>query len=596
MTKVLQISPTLALPLEAITEKQAFLGRTGQGKSYAAQKEAELMLDIGAQVIALDPVGIWWGLRLKANGKSPGYQIPVFGGLHGDIPIEPGAGKIIADTVVDRNISAIIDVSQFESDTDKARFATDFANRFFFRKKQKPSACHLFLEEAQEFVPQNPQKEEGRMLHAYTRLFKIGRNFGVGGSLISQRPQEVNKKVLNLAEILFVFQLTGPQERKTVEWWIAEHDIDEDISSELTKLERGHPHVWSPALLKVSKVIHISKKDTFDASSTPKFGANAEEARELAPIDIENLRKSMAATIEKAKADDPRELRKEINALQAQLKRVPAPAVGKTEIKRVEVPVLRKGELNLLKRFIGIIEASAKHYNDSKHTMESALENAQTLVGDLRKLVEPPAPPVSETIKAIREAAPHVVRNAKEIRQMQEDMKNSAASKFPTSKDMNKNWPGVMPGLHPAGAKMLEVLMRNHPTLYTWADVATMTGLVTGNGYFNAARKSLIESGLVVVESGRVASVKPHPEIIDRIGPSDIFVLWKGKLSAPSPQMLEVIFERRAVGIKELSDAIGVKPGNGYWNTGVRKLIDAGLVERLDGGQTIRLTELLALS
>jgi hypothetical protein len=43
MKKVLQISPTLALPLEAITEKQAFLGRTGQGKSYAAQKEAGLI-------------------------------------------------------------------------------------------------------------------------------------------------------------------------------------------------------------------------------------------------------------------------------------------------------------------------------------------------------------------------------------------------------------------------------------------------------------------------------------------------------------------------------------------------------------------------
>ncbi len=34
------------------------------------------------------------------------------------------------------------------------------------------------------------------MLHAFTRLVKIGRNFGIGVSLLSQRPQEVNKKVL----------------------------------------------------------------------------------------------------------------------------------------------------------------------------------------------------------------------------------------------------------------------------------------------------------------------------------------------------------------------------------------------------------------
>jgi hypothetical protein len=317
--KSLKISNDLSLPLEAITEKQGFLGRTGQGKSYAAQREAELMLDIGAQIVALDPVGIWYGLRLAADGKSPGYPIPVFGGMHGDLPLEVGAGKLIADTIVDRNLSAVIDVSQFETDADKTRFATDFAARFFFRKKQKPSAVHIFLEEAQEFVPQNPQREEGRMLHAFTRLFKIGRNFGVGGSIISQRPQEVNKKVLNLTEILFVFQLTGPQERKTVEWWIAEHDIDEDIAAYLPKLKRGCPHVWSPALLNISKVVPISKKVTFDASSTPKVGANAESLRELAPIDLDKLRKDMAATVERAKAEDPKELQRQVAELKKQL-------------------------------------------------------------------------------------------------------------------------------------------------------------------------------------------------------------------------------------------------------------------------------------
>jgi hypothetical protein len=90
-----------------------------------------------------------------------------------------------------------LDVSQFESDADKARFARAFSDRFFFRKKAAPSAVHVFIEECQEFAPQNPQREEAAMLHAFTRLVKIGRNFGIGVSLLSQRPQEVNKKVLS---------------------------------------------------------------------------------------------------------------------------------------------------------------------------------------------------------------------------------------------------------------------------------------------------------------------------------------------------------------------------------------------------------------
>jgi hypothetical protein len=313
----LKIADDLNLPMAAVTEVLGFLGRRGQGKSYAAQKLAELMHEAGSQFVALDPVGIWWGLRLAADGKGTGIPLPVFGGLHGDVPLEPSAGKLIADVVSDRGISAVLDVSHFESDADKARFATDFGARFYFRRKQAPAAVHLFLEECQEFVPQNPQREETRTLHVYQRIAKLGRNYGIGVSLISQRPQEVHKKVLNLTELLFAFQLTGPHERKAVAGWIQEKGIDEDIDAELPKLKIGEPHAWSPAWLNISRVVHIGQKWTFDASSTPTGKAAA--ARELAPIDLEKLRKDMAATIEKAKADDPRELRKQIAELKKQL-------------------------------------------------------------------------------------------------------------------------------------------------------------------------------------------------------------------------------------------------------------------------------------
>jgi hypothetical protein len=70
----LKLADGLTLPLEIVTERSAFIGRTGQGKSYAAQKLAELLHAAGVQFIALDPVGIWWGLRLAANGKDPGLK------------------------------------------------------------------------------------------------------------------------------------------------------------------------------------------------------------------------------------------------------------------------------------------------------------------------------------------------------------------------------------------------------------------------------------------------------------------------------------------------------------------------------------------
>ena len=46
---------------------------------------AEQMLDAGVQVIALDPVGVWAGLRMD----GPAWPIYILGGLYGDLPLDP---------------------------------------------------------------------------------------------------------------------------------------------------------------------------------------------------------------------------------------------------------------------------------------------------------------------------------------------------------------------------------------------------------------------------------------------------------------------------------------------------------------------------
>lgn len=368
------IADDLALPIEAVTEKMAFLGRTGAGKTYGSSKVAEQMLAAKAQVIILDPVGNWFGLRLAADGKSPGIQIPIFGGLRGDLPLQSDAGAYMADLAVDRGISMILDISQFEHDTDKARFAAAWASRFFYRKKASPSAVHVFLEECQEFIPENPQASETQMLHAFIRMWKLGRNFGIGGSLITQRPQEVSKKALNLSEVLFAFQLTGTHERKAVKLWTADKGVDEDIDDILPKLPRGTARVWSPSLLRISKNIAIGPKWTFNASATPEVGRTA-VARELAPVDIEKIRDDMAATIERAKAEDPKELRKNIAVLERELrvlKSAPASAPSKEQIDAAVERGRAEGRKELTRLRAVILKANESRERDAKKIADDA--------------------------------------------------------------------------------------------------------------------------------------------------------------------------------------------------------------------------------
>jgi hypothetical protein len=359
MSKSLKISDGLSLPVDAVTQAVGWLGRRGSGKTYGATKLAELLQSANAQFVAIDPVGVWWGLRLAANGKDAGLDIPIFGGLHGDIPLEATAGTMLADVIVDRGISAVLDVSQFEADVDRTRFATDFAARFFHRKKSVQSAVHVFVEEAQEFIPQNIQRGEEKMLHAWQRMIRLGRNFGIGVSLISQRPQDVNKKALNQTECLFCFQLTGPQERKAVEDWVSDKGLKDDLGRILPELRQGHAHVWSPVWLEINREVFIDEKWTFPAGSTPKVGARPVETRPLAPIEMEKLRTDMAATIERAKADDPKALRAELAKVKAELQRLNN-AKPVTETKVVKEPIITDAQMKEFTSAVKLMESAGK--------------------------------------------------------------------------------------------------------------------------------------------------------------------------------------------------------------------------------------------
>jgi hypothetical protein len=323
----IRIASGLSLPLDCVTQTFGAIGRKGAGKTYLATMMAEQMLDAGAQVVCLDVVGNWWGLRVGADGKSKGKEIFVLGGDHGDVPIAPESGPRLAKLIVEKNISAVLDISSFRIH-ERKRFAWEFAEELLHLKKKQRTAMHLFVEEAQLLIPERVGHDEARMVGAYEHIVRLGRNYGIGCTLVTQRPQSVNKNALNQVECLFVLQVTGPHERKALEGWVQEAGADRSLVGELPSLGRGEGYVWSPAWLRVYKRVQFAKKQTFDASATPEVG-KAARAASLSSVDVEALRSDLAEMIEKAKAEDPRELRKRIAVLEGELRKAksaPVPA------------------------------------------------------------------------------------------------------------------------------------------------------------------------------------------------------------------------------------------------------------------------------
>jgi len=91
--QMLKLCTDLTLPADAATQTYGIVGRRGSGKTYLAGKLVELLLEARKQVVVVDPVGIWYGLRLLPNGEDSEFKIPILGGQRGDIPLEPTSGK-----------------------------------------------------------------------------------------------------------------------------------------------------------------------------------------------------------------------------------------------------------------------------------------------------------------------------------------------------------------------------------------------------------------------------------------------------------------------------------------------------------------------
>jgi len=205
----------LVLPDDAVTQTFAILGKRGSGKSSAAKVMAEEMHAAGHQWVAVDPKGDWHGLRSSVDGKQPGLPIPVFGGLHGDLDLSPTAGAVMAELIVTQGISCVLDVSGFDTKADQIRFLTDLGQGLYNHARRQLSPIHLFLEEADEFLPQMVDKDMGRCVGVWTRIIKLGRSFGLGATLITQRSASVNKGALTQVDTLVAMRTTAPTDRKT---------------------------------------------------------------------------------------------------------------------------------------------------------------------------------------------------------------------------------------------------------------------------------------------------------------------------------------------------------------------------------------------
>jgi uncharacterized protein len=346
----------LQLPLEFVTERISFLARTGAGKSGGMRVMAEEMIRAGQFIVFLDPKGDAWGIR--AAGDGPGLPVLIMGGERADVPLEPTAGKFVADFLVANRISTVLDVSEF-SEADMVRFVADFADRFYRTNRE---AVHWFVDEADEFAPQSGYNAAAtKSLGAIQRIARRARGRGIGVTLASQRSAVINKSVLTQTGTLIAMQTTAPHDLKAIDAWLeyaATKEARREIMEALPSLKPREAFVYSPQFLGTKpRRITFRKFQTFDSMRTPRAGEARQLPKKLADVDLAAVERDMAATIEEAKQNDPAELRKRIRELERQAKSAaPAATASGASIEKAVAAAVKErdrhwaGEVNKVDR------------------------------------------------------------------------------------------------------------------------------------------------------------------------------------------------------------------------------------------------------
>lgn len=311
------------LPLDYATHRTAILAKPRVGKSNAAVRIAEEMTRHHVPWVAIDPKGDWWGVRSSGDGKQKGLSVPIFGGDHGDIPIEPTAGKVIGELIAEKRLSCLLDVSGFDSRQQCWGFLNDLGLALLRRNKDP---LHLFLDECDEYLPQKVSDGgmQPKALSTWNRVVSKGGQKGMGVTLISQRSAFVNKDVLWIVDAMIAFNTFSPKDRETVSEWFAAKGADARVFADSLKtLEKGEAWLYGPGWLNDDpQKVRFQRRTTFDSGATPEVGKSTVRPATVADVDLAALGEQIAATVERVKADDPEALRAEIERLKQVAARV----------------------------------------------------------------------------------------------------------------------------------------------------------------------------------------------------------------------------------------------------------------------------------
>lgn len=547
---------TAVIPVESLLDDRlGIVGTTGSGKTYAAGVLVESIMAKKHRVIIVDPLGVWYGLRLRADGEVPSLFDPViFGGRHGDLPLTEHAGQVVGEAVATSFQSCIVDLSQLGTKAAERRFMLAFLTALYRATESSP--VHIIFDEADMWAPQVLLEKDGesaRLLGMMETLIRRGRIKGFVPWLITQRPAVLSKNVLSQIDGIIAMKLTSSQDRDAIGLWVegqADRAQWNELRAALATMQRGEGLIWIPGR-NVMKTATFPAKTTFDSSRTPRRG-EAKSKVALMSIDLGALKEKLAAVEQETKASDPAVLRSEIHRLRKELDstRNSKPA----DIDATWNAAFKAGD--------------EQGYNRAVRIVTDGLSAAVTaaIKGYVSPGIGVAAVPARPRAAQPRALPGHTVEG------------RGIAS--------NQTAPPRTAGAaSPSARAILSEIHKSYPIGLSFDAAARRAGISKRSSAYRKYRAEVMESGEVEGDEARLVSTPGHGGG-EPMAPGASVDTWASRL----PPSFGAILKAVAAGHRMKADiaaAANVSPTSSGLGSGLRELMNLELVQQIDSGEYV---------
>ena len=221
---------------------------SGGGKSYAVRRILEQTAPLVQQIV-IDPEG-------EFDTLSERFPFAVFNNRDSKIPLAECSAYALAQELVAKGISAVIDISEFETE-DRHHFVARFVRGLMKVHKDHWHHVMVFLDESHVFAPQQDRSEAKK---AVIDLACRGRKRGYCAIMATNRLSMLNKSVASELQNRMIGQtgLDTDLKRAADELGMGRlHTV-----ATLTNLEPGNFMVYGPALSRTLQRVSVGSVQT----------------------------------------------------------------------------------------------------------------------------------------------------------------------------------------------------------------------------------------------------------------------------------------------------------------------------------------------